>query len=74
MPRSVLIVEDEAIIRASLREFLSAEGYQVAEAGTLAAAIVHARQRDFHVVICDVLLLAMVGAPRPGLPANAVSE
>ena len=56
MPRSVLIVEDEAIIRASLREFLSAEGYQVAEAGTLAAAIVHARQRDFHVVICDVQL------------------
>ncbi len=56
MPRSVLIVEDEAIIRTSLREFLSDEGYQVAEAGTVAAALALARQRDFQVAICDVQL------------------
>ena len=56
MPRSVLIVEDEAIIRTSLREFLSDEGYQVADAGTVAAALTLARQRDFQVAICDVQL------------------
>lgn len=56
MPRSVLIVEDEAIIRTSLREFLTDEGYEVADAGTLGAALAHARQRDFHVAVCDVQL------------------
>ena len=56
MPRSVLIVEDEAIIRTSLREFLSEEGYQVVEAGTVAAALAQARQRDFQVAVCDVQL------------------
>ena len=56
MPRTVLIVEDEAIIRTSLREFLTDEGYQVAEAGTVAAALAHARQRDFQVAVCDVQL------------------
>ncbi len=56
MPRSILIVEDEAIIRTSLREFLTDEGYQVAEAGTVAAALAHARQRDFQVAVCDVQL------------------
>ncbi|WLD11729.1 sigma-54-dependent transcriptional regulator [Planctellipticum variicoloris] len=54
--RSVLIVEDEEIIRTSLREFLSEEGYDVAVAGTVAAALQVARQRDFHVAICDVQL------------------
>jgi DNA-binding NtrC family response regulator len=52
----VLIVEDEEIIRTSLREFLSEEGYDVAVAGTVAAALHVARQRDFHVAICDVQL------------------
>ncbi len=56
MPRSVLIVEDEDIIRISLREFLSEEGYQVAVAGTVAAALTQARQRDFQVAVCDVQL------------------
>lgn len=54
--RSVLIVEDEEIIRTSLREFLSEEGYDVAVAGTVGAALQVAKQRDFHVAICDVQL------------------
>lgn len=54
--RSVLIVEDEEIIRTSLREFLSEEGYDVAVAGTVASALQVAKQRDFHVAICDVQL------------------
>ncbi len=55
-PRSVLIVEDEVIIRRTLREFLSGEGYEAVEAGTAAVALGHVRQRDFHVAICDVRL------------------
>lgn len=56
MPRSVLIVEDEEIIRTSLGEFLSDEGYDVATAGNAAAALQHARHRDFQVAVCDVQL------------------
>jgi len=56
MPRAVLIVEDEQIIRNSLAEFLCDEGYEVATAGNIAAALQHARQRDFQVAVCDVQL------------------
>ena len=56
MPRAVLIVEDEQIIRNSLAEFLTDEGYEVATAGNVAAALQHARQRDFQVAVCDVQL------------------
>jgi DNA-binding NtrC family response regulator len=54
--RSILIVEDEEIIRTTLREFLTGEGYSVADAGTVADAIKLARHRDFDVAICDVQL------------------
>jgi DNA-binding NtrC family response regulator len=54
--RSVLIVEDEEIIRTSLKEFLSEEGYDVVAAANIAAAVQAIRARDFHVAICDVQL------------------
>lgn len=54
--RSVLIVEDEEIIRTSLKEFLSEEGYDVVAAANIAAAVQAIRSRDFHVAICDVQL------------------
>jgi len=55
-PHSVLIVEDEQIIRDTLHEFLSGEGYSVANADTVAAAQELAHEQDFHVAICDVQL------------------
>ncbi|MCC7421776.1 MAG: sigma-54-dependent Fis family transcriptional regulator [Planctomycetaceae bacterium] len=55
-PRSILIVEDEDIIRTTLREFLSGEGYQVSTAGTVGEALSLARGRDFDVAVCDVQL------------------
>ncbi len=55
-PRSILIVEDEDIIRTTLKEFLSGEGCQVATAGTVAEAMSLARTRDFDVAVCDVQL------------------
>ena len=55
IPR-VLVVEDEEIIRNTLREFLSAEKYVVEVAGTVGEAIEKAKASDFDVAICDVQL------------------
>lgn len=52
----ILIVEDEEIIRDTLREFLSGERYVVETAGSVAEAFDRARQSDFDVAICDVQL------------------
>lgn len=54
--RRVLIVEDEEVIRTTLAEFLSSEGYLVSQAGTVAEAIELAKAVDFHVAVCDVQL------------------
>ncbi len=56
LSRSILICEDEEIIRTSLREFLAEEGYDVVAVGTATAALHAIRQRDFQVAICDVQL------------------
>jgi len=54
--KNVLIVEDEEIIRQSLKEVLDAEDYEVFEAGCVADALKLARENDFGVAICDVQL------------------
>jgi len=54
--RRVLIVEDEQVIRATLAEFLSGEGYTVSQAGTVAQALELAKVADFHAAVCDVQL------------------
>ena len=54
--RSVLVVEDEEIIRTTLREYLLGEGYLVDVAGTVSEALALARDHDFEVAICDVQL------------------
>jgi len=54
--RRILIIEDEEIIRTSLREFLLGEGYAVDVVGTVAAALKLAREKDYDVAICDVQL------------------
>jgi DNA-binding NtrC family response regulator len=54
--KSVLIVEDEPIIRETLAEFLTSEGFEVRTAPTAAEAIRTAQERDFDVGICDIQL------------------
>jgi DNA-binding NtrC family response regulator len=54
--RHVLVVEDEEIIRTTLSEFLSSEGYVVSVAGAVADAVRLAEAKKFDVLICDVQL------------------
>ncbi|MCP4172274.1 MAG: sigma-54-dependent Fis family transcriptional regulator, partial [Fuerstiella sp.] len=56
MSKSILIVEDEDIIRETLTEFLSGEGFDVASAANAADALKLVREKDFDVGICDVQL------------------
>ncbi len=52
----ILIVDDEAEIRASLEEILREEGYAVASAGTAAEAIVLLQDAPYDVVLLDIWL------------------
>ncbi|QDU78848.1 Nitrogen regulation protein NR(I) [Polystyrenella longa] len=52
----ILIVEDEEIIRTTMAEFLTGEGYQVVEAGTCNEAVRQAASHHINVAICDVQL------------------
>ena len=54
--RTVLVVEDEDIIRTTLGEFLSGEGFAVEATGTVTDALGMVREHNFDVAICDVQL------------------
>lgn len=54
--RQILIVEDEPIIRNTLAEFLSGEGYQVVKAANVEEGLARAKEKDFHLAICDIQL------------------
>lgn len=54
--RSILIVEDEDIIRTTLAEFLSGQGYAVAQAARVSEALELAQECDFDAAVCDVQL------------------
>ncbi len=57
----ILIVDDEAIIRDSLAEFLSQEGFAVTPCGSAEEARTRARQTSFDVALCDVQLPGLSG-------------
>lgn len=54
--RHILIVEDEDIIRNSLAEFLTGEGFKVTKSSSVEEGLARAREQDFHVAICDIQL------------------
>jgi DNA-binding NtrC family response regulator len=56
MKKSILIIEDEKIMRVSLTDMLRTEGYTVFAAENGAAGIVALGQGDFSLVITDVRL------------------
>ena len=59
--RTILVVDDEKLIRWSLRERLEREGYQVREAVDGKMALTHIRQDDVDLVLLDVRLPDMDG-------------
>ena len=57
----LLIVDDEPIIRESLGEFLTQEGFAVAVAGSAEDALALAQKSRFDLVLCDVQLPGIDG-------------
>ena len=64
--RCVLVVEDDPPLRATLERVLTAEGYDVEAAGDGNLALRLAREREFDLVVLDVML--------PGLDGIAVCK
>lgn len=60
----ILIIEDDAPIRANLRRLLSFQGHEVLEAEDGLAGVDTALSRRPHLIVCDVLM--------PGLDGFAV--
>src|SRR5258708_8191598 len=58
---NLLIVDDEPIIRESLGEFLTQEGFAVSVAGSAEDALVQAQKTRFDLVLCDVQLPGIDG-------------
>jgi DNA-binding NtrC family response regulator len=73
---TVLVVDDEAVVREAARRVLGADGYDVALAADVAGALRHAAAADCSVVVCDLKLpdgsglevLHALRRLRPGLP------
>ncbi len=55
-PPSVLVVEDDENLRLALTDNLTEEGYQVHAVAEASAAIEAAREREFAVVVLDIML------------------
>jgi DNA-binding response OmpR family regulator len=60
-PRTILVVDDEPVIRSSIAEALSGEGYQVAEAVDGASALAAFRESKPNLVLLDVMLPGLSG-------------
>ncbi len=59
--QSVLIVDDEAIVRESIRDWLQDAGYEVATAESGEAALELIAKQDFGVMVVDIRLPGMTG-------------
>jgi DNA-binding NtrC family response regulator len=59
--QSILVVDDEDVIRKGMRRILEAEGYQVATSASGRMAIERIQEQDFDVVITDLKMPGMDG-------------
>lgn len=74
---SVLVVDDQALIRVTLRAILTKEGYRVIEADSIQKALQIVEEQTIHLVLCDIHLpgesgMDFVRAIQPRLPEVAV--
>jgi CheY-like chemotaxis protein len=56
MKNSILIIDDEKVIRESVSKTLSKAGYQTTTAGTLLEAVEIIQSKRFDLIICDVMI------------------
>ncbi len=61
MPKSILVIEDEAPIRDNLRRFLVLEGYTVATEANGALGLKRALAELPDLILCDVMMPEMNG-------------
>ena len=59
--RAILIVDDDEIIRETLRELLESKGYTVETVGTGKEAIEKSKSRSFNLALLDIKLPDMEG-------------
>ena len=57
----ILVVDDEAIVRESIRDWLEDAGYQVATAESGEEALALVKEQDFGVMVLDLRLPGMSG-------------
>src|SRR5262245_31824398 len=60
-PTTILVVDDEPIIRDSLAELLSGEGFAVTACGSAEDGLRYAKNEPFVIAICDIQLPGMDG-------------
>lgn len=61
MRKTILVVEDQPVLREIMKEYLTDEGYDVLEAGDGAEALALFEDNDLHLVILDIMLPKMDG-------------
>lgn len=59
----ILVVDDEAKIRALIRKYAEYEGYTVEEAADGMEAVSKAKAEDFDIIILDIMMPELVGFP-----------
>lgn len=57
----ILVVDDELSIRMGIREFAEYQGFEVEEAANGKEAVERCRQKDFDVIIMDIMMPEMDG-------------
>lgn len=61
MSKTILIVEDQQVLREIMKEYLSDEGYRVLEAGDGSQALELFQQHEIDLIILDIMLPEMDG-------------
>jgi len=58
---TVLVIEDEEVLRLTFSEFLAGEGYDVVVADNYDEAVASFAQHDFDAIVTDILLAGKTG-------------
>jgi two-component system, OmpR family, response regulator len=61
MTKTILIVEDQQVLREIMKEYLMDEGYEVLEAGHGSQALTLFQEHEVHLIILDIMLPELDG-------------